>query len=54
VDHSAHLAGNGPENGISFPYEFPKSGRYRIWVQVKSNSQVMTGVFDAEVMAAGR
>ena len=54
MDHSAHLVGSGPEDGISFPYEFPKSGRYRIWVQVKSNSQVMTGVFDAEVTAAAR
>lgn len=34
---------------ISFPYEFPKAGRYRIWVQVKIGGAVRTGVFDAEV-----
>ena len=36
---------------IAFPYEFPKPGRYRIWVQVKTAGKVRTGVFDAEVMA---
>jgi hypothetical protein len=50
MDHSQHLAANGTEEGVSFPYEFPKPGRYRIWVQVKSSDRVMTGVFDAEVM----
>jgi hypothetical protein len=37
----------GPE--VSFPYGFPKPGVYRIFVQVKYNSRVETGVFDAEV-----
>jgi hypothetical protein len=46
--HHAH-ATITPEESISFPYEFPKAGRFRIWVQVKSNDRVMTGVFDAEV-----
>jgi len=34
---------------ISFPYEFPRPGRYRLWVQVKTGGKVQTGVFDAEV-----
>lgn len=37
--------------GVSFPYEFPRAGAYRIWVQVKSEGKVYTGVFDAEVEA---
>ena len=37
-------------NGVfSFPYEFPKSGRYRLWVQFKPGGTVLTGVFDADV-----
>lgn len=37
---------------VSFPYEFPSAGRYRLWVQVKSEGRVLTGVFDAEVADA--
>ena len=36
---------------VAFPYEFPKPGRYRMWVQVKSGGTVRTGVFDLEVAA---
>jgi hypothetical protein len=39
-----HMSGE-----ITFPYEFPKPGRYRIWVQVKPAGKVLTGVFDADV-----
>ncbi len=34
---------------FSIPYEFPKPGRYRIWVQVKPRDRVLTGTFDAIV-----
>ena len=37
---------------VSFPYEFPRAGRYRLWVQVKCDGRVLTGVFDAEVAEA--
>jgi hypothetical protein len=36
-------------NEFVLPYEFPKPGRYRLWVQVKPGRDVLTGVFDIEV-----
>jgi hypothetical protein len=37
-------------NTVEFPYGFPSSGRYRIFVQMKHGSTVETGVFDATAL----
>ncbi|HSI75349.1 MAG TPA: hypothetical protein VK957_05630 [Lunatimonas sp.] len=34
---------------VSFPYAFPESGDYRIWIQVKIDGQILNGAFDVEV-----
>jgi hypothetical protein len=34
---------------VTFPYGFPESGAYRLFVQIKRNGQVQTGIFDAHV-----
>jgi len=34
---------------VDFPYGFPTPGRYRIFIQMKHNGVVETGVFDATV-----
>lgn len=43
------MAGMNHDDGVEFPYAFPKAGQYRVWVQVKRKGRVLTGVFDTEV-----
>jgi hypothetical protein len=39
---------------VSFPYGFPSSGQYRIFVQMKHGNTIETGVFDADVPGAAQ
>ena len=41
-----------PGNEVTFPYAFPRSGEYRMWVQVRTDARVLTGVFDVQVKPA--
>ena len=54
MDHSRHMAAHDAPavSQVAFPYAFPRRGSYRIWVQVKLDDTVMTGVFDARATAA--
>jgi hypothetical protein len=47
VQHTAAASPLAPT--VDFPYGFPSSGRYRIFIQMKHGDTVETGVFDAEV-----
>lgn len=55
LDHSKvdEWCGPPPVGGgapfISLPYEFPAPGNYRIWVQIKTEGQVQTAIFDTTV-----
>jgi hypothetical protein len=46
-EHAHHET--GLPSTVTFPYGFPESGEYRIFVQVKRAGRVVTGVFDARV-----
>jgi hypothetical protein len=49
VSAAQQMAGMPLDGTFAIPYEFPKTGRYRIWVQVKPKGRVLTGTFDAVV-----
>jgi hypothetical protein len=55
MDHAtmSHTTDLSPTNGgaalISLPYEFPTPGDYRVWVQIKTDGQVKTAIFDTTV-----
>jgi hypothetical protein len=35
---------------VNFPYAFPNAGNYRLWLQIKRNGKILTGVFDVVVI----
>jgi hypothetical protein len=48
--HAMHrMMAAGLPSVVSFPYGFPASGSYRIFVQMKRAGQVVTGLFQANV-----
>jgi hypothetical protein len=47
--HAAHQPLLEGTREVSFPYAFPSPGQYRIYVQIKVEGRVQTGVFDADV-----
>jgi hypothetical protein len=46
LEHAGHGAAAGT---LSFPYAFPRPGRYRLYVQVKRAGRILTGSFEALV-----
>ena len=52
MDMGNEERGAVPPGKISFPYAFPQTGHYRLWVQVRHNHRIETGVFDADVSPA--
>ncbi len=41
-----------PTDAVTFPYAFPRPGAYRVWVQIRVDGRVLTGVFDVNVRPA--
>ena len=46
--HTRRVA-DAPSDTVAFPYAFPEAGTYRVWVQVKRQGRVLTGVFNTRV-----
>lgn len=49
--HPPEHLGRTVSDTLSFPYAFPEPGNYTIWVQLKRNGRVLTGGFQAVVLA---
>ncbi|MDP9201648.1 MAG: hypothetical protein M3P26_06915 [Gemmatimonadota bacterium] len=53
ASEALHPVISPPQNGaISFPYAFPKPGKYHMWVQVKHGGRILTGAYAFEVQPA--
>jgi hypothetical protein len=46
VDPQAHHHAEAGPSEVSFPYQLPKPGEYRVFVQVKRHEQIQTAAFD--------
>jgi hypothetical protein len=46
---AAHAGMPGMAPALTFPYSFPRPGRYRMWVQVRRGGRILTGAFDLTV-----
>ena len=53
MNHAIDASPSGKDS-LYFPYAFPQSGKYTVWVQVKRHGRVMTGSFPADVGRAVR
>ena len=49
TNKTAHAHPTNTVTQVSFPYDFPRAGPYRLWIQLKSAGRVYTGVFDTDV-----
>ncbi|MGQ0641423.1 MAG: hypothetical protein ACT4P6_11740 [Gemmatimonadaceae bacterium] len=51
AEHRAHASSTSLSRSdtLYFPYAFPESGKYTIWVQVKRRGRVLTGAFVVDV-----
>ena len=48
-EHAIHANAMAPSRLVEFPYAFPRSGNYRVFIQVKRNGRILTGAFAIDV-----